>query len=126
MKKILLQAITVFVIIVFAASCQYKFIVEPVIPPPEPGDTVSYSLQVEPIYGEQGCTGCHSTGGQKPDLTVGNSYESITSMGLVDTADAAASRIYYYPLPDGNHYAKYTSAQAATILLWIEEGAKDN
>jgi hypothetical protein len=126
MKKILLQLLAITAILALVSSCQYKWNLEPVVPPPEPGDTVSFSLQVEPIWGEQGCTGCHNTGGTPPDLTVGNSYESIMSMGLVDTADPPASKIYYYPLPDGNHYAKYTSTQAATVLLWIEEGAKDN
>lgn len=126
MKKILLQATTVFVIIVFAASCQYKFIVEPVVPPPDPEDTISFSQQIVPIFSDQGCTGCHNTGGTPPDLTPDNAYNSITSMGLVDTDTPPESKIYYYPLPDGKHYAKYTSSQAALILGWIEQGALDN
>lgn len=110
----------------FLSSCEYKYIVEPVIPPPPPGDTLSFSEQIEPIWGEQGCVSCHSTSGQKPDLTVGNAYGSITGMGLVNTGDPTSSRIYFYPLPDGSHYAKYTASQGSLILLWIEEGALDN
>ena len=98
---------------------------EPVVPPPDPEDTISFSQEIVPIWTEQGCTGCHN-GGTPPDLTPDNAYQSITSMGLVDTADAVSSKIYYYPLPDGNHFAKYTSAQAALVLGWIEQGALDN
>jgi len=125
MRK-LIYAIGILAAIIFATSCQYKFIVEPVVPPPNPGDTVYYSQEIEPIYGTQGCTGCHNTGGTAPDLTVGNSYGSITSMGLVVPNDADGSKIYYYPLPDGSHYAKYTSSQAALIKVWIDQGALDN
>ena len=95
------------------------------VPPPDPTDTISFSEQIVPIWGEQGCTGCHN-GSQPPDLTPDNAYHSITSLGLVDTADPVASKIYYYPLPDGSHYAKYTSAQAALVLQWIEQDALDN
>ena len=126
MNKIILQTLAVFAIIVFASSCQYKFIVEPVIPPPNPEDTISFSQEIAPIFSEQGCTGCHNTGGQAPDLTADNAYNSIMSMNLVDTDDPVASKIYYYPLPDGNHYAKYTSTQATLVLAWIEQGALDN
>jgi hypothetical protein len=126
MKKHVMYSIGIIAAIVFATSCQYKFIVEPVVPPPDPGDTVYYSQEIEPIYGTQGCTGCHNTGGTQPDLSEGNSYSSITGMGLVDEGDPEASKIYYYPLPDGSHFAKYTSAQAALILGWIEQGANDN
>ncbi|MCB2208411.1 MAG: hypothetical protein KQH67_08935 [Bacteroidetes bacterium] len=126
MRRKFIYTIGILAAIVFATSCQYKFIVEPVVPPPDPGDTVYYSQEIEPIYSTQGCTGCHNTGGTQPDLSAGNSYNSITSMGLVDVGDPVASKIYYYPLPDGSHFAKYTSVQAALILGWIEQGANDN
>ena len=126
MKRILFQTIAMFFIIVVVASCQYKFIVEPEIPPPDPEDTVSFSLEVVPIWSDQGCTACHGTGGQKPDLTSDNAYNSLTTLGLYDTGNPEGSKIYYYPLPDGNHYKKYTALQASVVLRWIEEGAKNN
>ncbi len=127
MNKILLNGILMALTIVMIVSCQYKFTVEPAPPPPPPpGDTTSFSLEVVPIWSEQGCTGCHSTGSTAPDLTPENAYNSITSMGLVNIDVPSESRIYYYPLPGGSHFAKYSVAQAATVLYWIEEGAKDN
>ena len=129
MKKILLQVLAVMVIIVFAASCQYKFNLDPVVPPPEPGDTVSFSLDVLPIFNDNNnCTGCHNTGGTPPDLTPDNAYDQIISLGLVDEATPEESKIYKVPHPDdpGHSWKKYTNPEAATVLLWIEEGAKNN
>jgi len=126
MNKLLFTGIVLACFMLVVASCQYKFIVEPVVPPPDPEDTISFSQQIVPVFDEQGCTGCHNTGGQQPDLTPDNAYNSITNMGLVNTGDPVASKIYYYPLPDGSHFAKYTSAQAALVLQWIEQGALDN
>lgn len=130
MKKILLQTMAVLAIIVIVSSCQYKFIVEPVIIPPDPDDTtiakVSFSGEVEPIFNDRNCTGCHKPGQTKPDLTTGNAYNSIMSLGLADTTDPQSSIIYQRPLPTGGHYAKYTSANANTVLVWITQGALDN
>jgi len=126
MKKIVLQTLVVLAVIILVSSCQYKWIVEPVVPPPDPEDTISFSLEIVPIWGDQNCTGCHNGGSTQPDLRPDFAYNSITSLGLVDTADPSASKIYYYPLPEGDHYAKYTSAQGALVLVWIEQGAIDN
>lgn len=126
MRRKFIYTIGILAAIVFTTSCQYKFIVEPVPPPPEPGDTIYFSQEIEPIFNTQNCIGCHNTGGTKPDLSEGNSYTSITSMGLVEPNDPEASKIYFYPLPDGSHYAKYASAQAALIMGWINQGALDN
>lgn len=130
MKNILRNILVLAGIIAFAASCQYKFIVEPVIPPVDPGDTtlpkVSFSAEVEPIFTDRTCVSCHKPSQTKPDLTTGNAYNSIMSMGLADTTDPASSIIYQKPLPSGSHFAKYTSTDAATVLLWIGQGALDN
>ncbi len=126
MKKLLLNGLALALIALALASCQYKFIVEPAPIPPDPEDTISFSLQITPIWADAGCTACHSTGGTAPDLSADNAYGSITSAGLVDTEVPADSKIYYYPAPDGNHYKKYNATQQLLILTWIEQGAKDN
>jgi len=126
MKKILTIAIILASFIMILNSCQYKFVVEPVIPPPDPEDTISFSQEIVPIFDIQGCISCHSTTGQQPDLTADNAYSSIVGGGLVANDDPPSSIIYQKPLPEGDHYAKYTSAQAAIVLVWIEQGALDN
>ena len=124
MNKLLLNGVAIVAFMMMLASCQYKYVVEPVVPPPT--EPMSLEMDIEPIWSDQGCIGCHNTGGQQPDLTAGNSYGSLTGTGLYDTEDPESSKIYYYPLPDGSHYVKYTSAQADLVLLWIQEGALDN
>ncbi len=124
MNKSLFFGITIAIFTLMVASCQYKFVVEP--EPPDPTDTISFSQQIAPIYNEQGCTGCHNTTGQQPDLTAENAYNSITGMGLINLSESATSTIYVHPNPDGDHYAKYTSSQAALVLGWIEQGAINN
>lgn len=130
MKKIIVQTLAVLAVIIIASSCQYKFTVEPTITPPDPGDTtlpkVSFSTEVQPIFDDRNCTGCHKPGQTKPDLTAPNAYNSIMSMGLADTTDPESSIIYQKPLPSGSHFAKYTSANANTVLIWIGQGALNN
>ncbi len=123
MKKLLIIGILMTPLMMFLNSCQNKFIIEPV---PEPTDTVSFSQQIAPIYTEQGCIGCHNSTGQQPDLSPDNAYGEITSMGLVVAYEPSQSKIYYNPKPDGEHYAKYTSAQYLLVGQWINEGALNN
>jgi len=125
MNKLLLNGIVMALIMIIIASCQYKFIVEPVPIPPDPEDTISFAEQIVPIWQEQGCTGCHN-GGTSPDLTPGNAYNSIMGTNLVDIDNPSLSKIYTYPAPDGSHYKIYTATQSLLLLTWIEQGAIDN
>ena len=109
-------------------SCSYDNIVEPA--PPNPTDTVSFSQQIEPIFNSGNyCTSCHTTGVQAPDLTTGNAYTSIINMNLVNTSSPETSTLYWYVSPENNAdhtWKKYTTTQAALVLLWIQQGAKNN
>ncbi len=115
--------------IVLVSSCQYDILVKPT-PPPPPTDTISFVKDVEPIFNNSSnCTACHNTGGQAPDLTTGNAFNSIISMGLVNTSDPASSAIYWTPDPDNSSshtWKKYTDAQAQYVLKWIKQGALNN
>lgn len=126
----ILSLVLLAVLVSFFASCEYDFIKpEPVPPPPEPTDTISFAQEVQPIFENNGCTGCHKPNGSAGlDLTAPNAYNSLISNGLVETTDPEMSKIYYYPYPGtGEHSYKYdTEAEAANILYWIEQGALDN
>ena len=122
MKKnfIFMIAVTVAV---FSLSCSYSPLVEPEVIVP---DVLSFSEQVEPIFKDAGCTGCHPNSGGL-DLTTGNAYTSLTATGkYIDLEVPASSLIYTIPNPDGNHYKKYSAQQAALVLKWIEDGALNN
>nr|NQU89060.1 hypothetical protein [Bacteroidota bacterium] len=128
--KHILNLIIFALIVTLFASCEYDFIKpEPAPPPPDPTDTIFFSLEVVPIFAANSCTNCHKPGGfSQLDLTAANAYNSLTSLGMVNTADPAASKIYTYPNPTtGTHGNKYANeSEVQTILQWITQGAKNN
>lgn len=103
-------------------SCKYDFILPEEVP--QVSD-VSFSEQVAPIFANK-CIGCHKAGSVSPDLTAGNAFNEI--QGFINTASPAESKIYLYPSPETNTHKqrKYTAGEAAIILQWITEGAKNN
>lgn len=111
----------------FFASCQYDFEVKPEpTPPPEPGDTLSFSAVIVPIFTAK-CVACHG-GSEAPDLRAENAYNSLQSTGLINTAIPEDSKIYTYPNPDvsGHVWKKYSADEAAKVLFWIQQGALNN
>ena len=128
MKKFVFGGTLLTILIFVFVSCEYDFIVKPEVPPPNPNDTISFSKQIEPIFTDKDCISCHNTGGTQPDLTSGKAYVSIISMSLVNLQNAESSKIYVYPNPANNehNWKKYTEAQAALVLQWINQGALDN
>ena len=93
-----------------------------VYPIPELPDSVSYTLDIQPIW-DNNCVSCHS-GSRDPDLRPENSYASLINGGYVDTDNPEESilikKLY------GSHDARATETEKQLILLWIEEGAKNN
>jgi hypothetical protein len=124
---------TIFVILVlfslFLNGCKYDFILPEAVTPPDTGGTaISFSTQIAPIFSTGSkCTSCHKPGGQAPDLTAASAYAQIMSK-YVNTGSPADSKIYTFPSPtSGTHsWKKYTTAEAALLLAWITEGAKNN
>lgn len=118
--------LTLLLFSLFMNGCKYDFIIPVEVPPIT--ETVSFSTQVIPIFtAGSNCTSCHKTGGEAPDLTTANAYASIVP-GLINTATPGQSLIYTFPAPaTANHtWKKYTAGEAAIILAWITDGAKNN
>lgn len=118
------RSIAVFTLIcIFGlASCEYEFIE---VGQPDPDIEVSFSEKILPIFSGNNCTACHSAGGSPPNLTTDQAYNSIVP-ALINSDTPELSRIYLAPSPSSNHAAKYTPAQAASILAWIKQGALNN
>ena len=118
---------TVIFIALLFSQCKYSFIVpEEVVDPTDPDvEEVSFSGQIAPIFTSLDCTACHDTGKTSPDLSSANAYSSIVP-SLVNTGNPEESEIYTKPSPSGSHPKKYSDAQAALILTWITQGAKNN
>ncbi|MCK3684749.1 hypothetical protein [Maribellus sp. YY47] len=124
MKTLKIIISTIALALVFG-GCAYNFIVpEPTVNPDDPNAAeVSFSAEIVPIFASK-CTGCHTTGKQLPDLTSDNAFSSLNSSRYVNKSTPASSLIY--TKATGNHSATFTSAEAAKVLLWINQGAKNN
>jgi len=120
----------VILFVIFLNGCKYDFILpeeaSAVVVPA--GTSVSFATQIAPIFTAAGCVSCHGTGGQSPDLTAANAYSQVISK-VVNTASPETSLLYAYPSPANtavHSWKKYTSGQAALVLAWIKDGAKNN
>ena len=110
----------------FLNGCKYDFILPAYIPPIT--GTVSFATQVAPIFSTGNkCTACHKSGGQSPYFTTADAYASIVP-NLINTGTPDQSLIYSFPAPTtATHtWKKYTTGEAAIILAWIKDGAKNN
>ena len=121
---------TIFpILILFAlfSSCKYDSILPEVVPPPVTG--VSFATAVAPIFstGDK-CISCHKAGATDPDLTSANAFAQINTANYINKTTPAESKIYAYPAPGTTTHTrkKYTAGEAAIILQWITEGAKNN
>jgi len=127
-----------FVILIIALSfvgCRYNFIVPEEVPPVvDPGDPgapqMSFANDIIPIFNTGNkCVACHTTGKTAPDLTPDHAFASLNTTKFINSAAPEQSRIYVHPNPANTNQhvqKKYTSQEAANVLLWIQQGAKDN
>ena len=119
MKK-LINLLSVLLVLASLAACEYAKIVPDV---PSPNTPVSFATDIQPIF-NKGCT-CHKPGGPSPNLTAGNSYESLMTNNLV-VAGNAASSILYQEVSTGGMSAYCDATSAGLIKNWIDQGAKNN
>jgi hypothetical protein len=127
MKKVRIFTL-LSVMMLFMTGCIYDWVAveeEPEIPTDV---EISFSSQILPIFTTgNNCTSCHRSGGTSPDLTAANAYGQITSK-YVNLSAPAQSGIYKAPAPGSTSHSHkvYTAQQAALILAWIQQGAKNN
>ncbi len=129
MKKILLFMLLLASGMAIFNSCQYKFNVIPAAQLPDTTVFISFSTDILPIWNSaENCISCHTSGGQPPDLTPQNAYNDLFRLNLVDLQAPSQSLIYTFPQPetDTHVWKKYTGTEAALVLLWIKQGAKNN
>ncbi|MBI2968299.1 MAG: hypothetical protein HYY40_10880 [Bacteroidetes bacterium] len=137
----------IFVSLINLPGCSWDY-PEPINPPPPPPcdtcpcDTcplpVSLSNHIQPIFTAQCAkTGCHVTGayaGGLLNLSTGQAYNEIWSTGThfpyVDTVNTitcpSGNYCLYAKISTGTMKDKLTSTQRDTILLWIQQGARNN
>ncbi|MEI6455192.1 MAG: hypothetical protein WCO93_02795 [bacterium] len=122
-KQVLINSISILVGILFLTACEYT-VIKP--EPVNPNDTVSFSLNVQPIFERCNGAGCHVGSGPKPDLAPANAYKSLMDNGFVIPSNGAGS-ILYTCLQAGGVMAAYGNTKDnGTIKTWIDQGAKNN
>jgi len=94
--------------------------VEIIIPDTTDSVTVSYLLDIQPIWDDK-CVNCH---GRDPDLHPDVSYDALISGGYINTEDPASSELITKLY--GTHDSRATEEEKQLILLWIAKGAEDN
>lgn len=130
MNKLSRLLLLVFLTGVLLSGCKYNWLVPEelvIIDPDDPSQQVSFSEVIVPIFTSgNNCTACHN-GSQIPDLREDRAYASINTTRYINKTDPEQSRIYQVPNPAmGSHYKQFTASQAALVLAWIQQGAKNN
>ena len=128
--KALVKILLIFGVVLFFEGCVYDFIVPetiPVIDPDDPNaEQISFSADILPIF-QSKCVSCHTTGKQLPDLSAANAYSSLNSTRYINSSSPDQSKIYTRPKPSNtDSHPKYSEAEAAIVLVWIQQGAKNN
>jgi hypothetical protein len=126
MKKIFFCFLFLFMIFGWE-SCIYDFVAPEQTDTVDPTVTINFATQIQPIF-TANCILCHKTGSTSPDLTAGNAYASINSSKYINTSSPAQSLIYRRVVASGGFsgHATLPSSQAALLLGWIQQGAKNN
>ncbi len=91
---------------------------------------VSFTNDIVPILSKScNISGCHSSGGIKPDLSALNAFTSLTNGNYLNTSAAESSTIYLWmagkkgtPMPTTGINKEYN----ALVLAWIKQGAQNN
>ena len=128
--KTLKFLLAIFVVTLLVGGCSYNFIVPEeivVIDPEDPNaEQISFSADIAPIFAAK-CVSCHTTGKQSPDLSSGKAFSAINSTRYINSSSPADSKIYTRPKPSNtDSHPKYSEAEAALVLGWIQQGAKNN
>jgi len=114
-------------IILLMNACKY----DDILPPePDPGKTIYFSTDIVSIFNTScNVSSCHNGNGPSPDLRASVAYDNLWEAELLDTIEPANSEIYLWMTgakgltmpPQGAQ-----PADAAAILQWIDQGAKNN
>jgi len=130
--KNIIAMIMFAVLAAFIAPGCYKVATVTVDNSPAVTKTVSLGTDLGPIFAKNcALSGCHSAGGQVPDLSGAGAFSSLTAGNFLNTTKPANSTLYLWltgkesqAMPLG--LANNPSNINALVLAWITQGAKNN
>ena len=104
--------------------------------PPDTGTavttTVSFEKDMQPILTKNcAISGCHASGGQKPNLSDGSAFNSLSGGGYLSKSKPESSIVYERLIgklvPAMPFGAKSNPSNLNGLMLaWIKQGAKNN
>lgn len=127
MKKLIIYAALILIIVIGATSC-YKDDIFPLaaVDPDGPPQAVSYKNDVAIMLNNKcALVGCHVSGAHKPYLLTAISYQEIVNGGFVNTIVPKESILY--KMINGEmkeHIPSATDRQK--VYDWIRNGAPNN
>lgn len=91
---------------------------------------ISFSSDIIAIFNKDcNTSGCHNTGGQKPDLSPTQAYLSLTNGDYINSGNPEESSLYQWmkgnratPMPVSGSVSEYN----AKVLAWIKQGVQNN
>jgi hypothetical protein len=127
MKRILIILGVFLALGLYLTSC-YKDVILPevAVDPNGPPQFVSFSTQLAPLFNTNcALSGCHIDGGQKPNMSLDDSYQQIVNGGFVNTLVPKTSILYIQI--NGNMEEHIPSAKDREMVYdWIRNGAPNN
>ena len=131
MKKIITTVVLGVMVLFIVPGC-YKVATVTIDNSPAVTKTVSLGGDLIPIFAKN-CvlSGCHNSGGQAPDLSMSNAYNSLTTGNFINKTTPLNSTLYLWltgkeavAMPFGA--TNNPSNINAQVLAWITQGAKNN
>ncbi len=131
-KKIIAKStLIVTACLIFLTGC-YKVVTYTVPENTEVVGTVSFSKDLVPIFNDNcSISGCHNSGGLKPDLSADKLYNTLINGNYIDASAPENSGIYLWLtgkkstiMPAGA--ANNPSNINNLVLAWIKQGAQNN
>jgi hypothetical protein len=128
-SRFLITAGLALIIILLSRCYSDQFEPEPIII--DPVDTISFSMDIVPIFVSScNLSICHAAGAVAPDLTPANAYNSLVNGGYIDTMDPTQSELYFWLIGDGGREIMPTAGRDEElidlVLGWMQQGALDN
>lgn len=126
-KKIFLYALMATGLMLGVQSCYFD---KTVLIEEEETREISFAQDITPLFNAScNFSGCHNTGGTKPDLSDGKAYNALISGNYINVDAPEDSELYQWltnkrstPMPLSGPDPNIN----ATVLAWIKQGARDN
>lgn len=126
-KKLIIYSGILLVMVSGLTGC-YRDVILPdaAVDPDGPPQAISFKADIAPMVNTKcALAGCHVSGGHKPNMTIGGSYQEIVNGGFVNTIIPKESTIYKMMNGEMQQYIP-SAVDRQKIYDWIRNGAPNN